>query len=161
MSNLDLEGGEMRKAVGFSVFYMMIVSLGGCGKPLFIETVTSEFSVQQGNATIASTADPRVGQIMFSGLYTPLVTEAEVSIDGIRVGTFRSGGMPLVASTSLGRHTVSAEVYLLIRDQRSQRIGCYRRQFEVSPYYRTNDRPGFWWLVEIGSPSPYCPKEGA
>ena len=153
----------MMKAVQFLVFNIItIVLFTGCGgKPLFIETVTSEFSTQRGDATIASTIDPRIGQIVFSGLYTPLVTEAEVSIDGIRVGTFRSGGMPLVASTSLGRHVISAEVYLLIRGERHKRIGCYRRQFEVSPYNRTNDRPGFWWVVEIGSPSPNCPKEGA
>ena len=138
------------------VLVLLYMLTAGCGKPLFIETVTREFSTRQGDATIASTIDPRIGEIIFSGLYTPLVSEADVSVDNIPVGTFRSGGMPLIASASLGRHTVSAEVYLLIRGERARRIGCYRQQFEVSVYYRTNERPGFWWLVEIGSPSPYC-----
>jgi len=140
------------------LLYMVVVfSLVGCRRPIFIEYVRPpEFSVQRDNATITSTIDPRYGEIFFSGLYTPLVTEAEVRIDGLRVGTFRSGDLPLVATTSLGRHVLDADVYLLIRGERTDRIGCFRRNFEVSAYYRTNDKAGFWWRVDIGSPSPSC-----
>lgn len=144
-------------ATPFLLFHIFIF-IGGCTNIMFPPEVT----VRAGpSKTVYSSLDPKLGQIIFSGLHTRLATEADVEIDGKRVGTFRSGAWLPVSLEALGRHMLNAQVHLLQCDysgncRRSGDIGCFRHEFEVSPFSRTNQLPGFWWRQEIGSPSPNC-----
>lgn len=137
----------------FGLFSLIVVLVAGCAgvQPIFVgETV-----VKSGNATIYSSLDPRLGEVVFPGLYTSLVAEAEVSVDGRHVGTVRSGGWIPVYVSTLGRHHVMARVYLVQRGTRADYIGCFSREIGVSPYHRGSNTPGFWWRVDI-YPSPHC-----
>ena len=125
--------------------------LAGCAGPVFVgETV-----VQRNGATVYSSLDPRLGEVVFPGLYSSLVTEADVSIDGQHVGTVRSGAWLPVYVSTLGRHHVNAKVFLVQAGQRADYIGCFSREIHVSPYYRNSSKYGFWWRVDV-YPSPHC-----
>lgn len=139
----------MRKfLVPLYVFSSLLV---GCVTPVFVgETV-----VKAGSATVYSSLDPRRGEVVFPGIYSSLVTEAEVSIDGQFVGTVMNGAWIPVYVATLGSHHVAAKVYLVTRGRRMDYIGCFSREIHVSPYHRTSGTFGYWWRVDI-YPSPHC-----
>ena len=151
-----------------------ILALMGC---TFKEAFSFESTVYRGPAVVASTInpftgqsiDPTLGQIVFYGIVgVPVVTEADVSVDGKFVRTFSPGDW-IPAQATLGRHVLSARVYLVQNRKRTRLIGCFNQAFEVSVHNRTAqmtssvpeypwDVPGYWWRVEIRSAAP-CQKE--
>lgn len=117
--------------------------------------IVSETVIRHDGRTVYSTLNPRLGEIVFPGLWSQVTAEVDVTIDGKRVGTIRPGGWIPVEVGTLGRHHVVATAYLVQGGRRADRIGCFSREFEVSPYYRTSNTHGFWWRVDV-TPSPHC-----
>ena len=127
--------------------------ISGCG----IRPVGGPFQVNLsvwGNTVYSSDQDLLLGEVVFPGP-PGLKTEAVVYLDGEYFKTIRSEGWEPARVSRLGLHVISAEVFWVKDGIRMAKVGCFRRQFEISAYNRNAYIPGFWWRTEIWS-SPYC-----
>ena len=139
--------------------FLSALLLVGCDgvRPIFVgESVFKVQTPRGGEQTIASTLDPRMGEAVFLGGSSPVVTEADVEIDGKHAFSLRNGSWLSAYVQDLGEHTFLAKVYLMGGNTRTDYIGCARGRFTVDPKYRTSRMMGMWWRLEIPAPSRQC-----
>ena len=92
--------------------FLTAILLVGCNgvRPIFVgESVFTVQTPRGGEQTIASTLDPRMGEIVFRGSSSPVVTEADVEIDEKHVLSLRSGGWASAYVQDFGQHTFLAK----------------------------------------------------
>ena len=134
--------------------FLTVILLVGCDgvRPIFV----GESVFQVNGRTIHSTLDPRMGEVVFLGGSSPVVTEADVEIDGKHAFSLRNGSWLSAYVQDLGEHTFLAKVYLMGGNTRTDYIGCARGRFTVDPKYRSSRMMGMWWRLEIPAPSSQC-----
>ncbi len=135
------------------MFLAGVMIFAGCAAPQIVWRGETTVRGSEGSV-IYSNLNVRRGEIVYRGLPS-VASIVEVSLDGRRIGDIHSGGWMEWTTDTIGRHFIEGIVYLVERNRVTNRIGCFRQEFDVSPYYRTSGNFGLWWRVDIYS-SPHC-----